>query len=202
MESEKQIAANQRNAQQSTGPQDTTRTSRNATKHGLTARRITELDREGHEKMAELLAAHFRPVGLIEGWLVRQIALHMVRLGRAAELERACLAQQIQHNKMFRDLTLDFLALEARVLGQESPAPCALTTEDIGKLNDSVGRYETALENKLYRALHELERQQRRRQGENVPAPAAGDLNIHGTTSAIAPTGDGTAVDPAPPFEL
>jgi hypothetical protein len=41
-------------------------------------------------------------------------------------------------------------------------------------------RYETAIENKLYRAIiHELERRQRMRKGEFVPAPQSLDVSIH-----------------------
>jgi hypothetical protein len=40
-------------------------------------------------------------------------------------------------------------------------------------------RYETAIENKLYRAIHELERKQRMRKGEFVPAPQSLDVSIH-----------------------
>ena len=38
---------------------------------------------------------------------------------------------------------------------------------------DKILRYETALERQLYRALHQLERKQRRRQGEPVPPPVS-----------------------------
>ncbi len=40
-------------------------------------------------------------------------------------------------------------------------------------------RYETAIENKLYRAINQLERLQRTRRGEFVPAPQTVDLSIH-----------------------
>jgi hypothetical protein len=40
-------------------------------------------------------------------------------------------------------------------------------------------RYETANENKFYRAINELERLQRRRRGEFVPAPQALDVAVH-----------------------
>lgn len=36
---------------------------------------------------------------------------------------------------------------------------------------DKILRYETALERQLYRAMNQLERLQRRRQGEDIPAP-------------------------------
>jgi hypothetical protein len=38
---------------------------------------------------------------------------------------------------------------------------------------DKILRYEAALERQMYRAINQLERLQRRRQGENVPAPIA-----------------------------
>ena len=42
-----------------------------------------------------------------------------------------------------------------------------------GPVVDRILRYETALERQLYRAMNQLERLQRRRQGEHVPAPVA-----------------------------
>jgi hypothetical protein len=44
----------------------------------------------------------------------------------------------------------------------------------LGKLR----RYQTATENSLYRALHELQRLQAARQGSTVPAPAALDVGL------------------------
>jgi hypothetical protein len=38
-------------------------------------------------------------------------------------------------------------------------------------------RYESILQKKLYRAMNHLERLQRRRQGENVPAPVAMEIS-------------------------
>lgn len=191
MASEKQIAANQRNAQHSTGPRDTSRTSQNAVKHGLTATELTKLDLTQHAKMAEVLAKHFRPVGPVEEWLVAQIAQYMVRQRRAAAIEMAYLAQQSQHRTVLPDPALELAAMQARILGHgEGLSRCVLLPEDISQINNSVGRYETALENKLYRALHELEREQRRRQGEHVPAPATGELNIHGTDSTTLVPGN------------
>jgi len=41
---------------------------------------------------------------------------------------------------------------------------------------DKILRYETTLERQLYRAMHQLERLQRMRKGENVPAPLTMEL--------------------------
>ena len=45
-------------------------------------------------------------------------------------------------------------------------------------LCDVFQRYETGFENKLYRAMHQLERLQRIRRGEAIPAPAALDVGV------------------------
>ena len=43
---------------------------------------------------------------------------------------------------------------------------------------DKVTRHETTYERAMYKALHELERLQKTRAGEYVPAPAVADLTI------------------------
>ena len=52
----------------------------------------------------------------------------------------------------------------------------AITDEDFQKLH----RYETTIENRLYKALHELERLQRLRGGQSVPAPLILESNQQG----------------------
>ena len=59
-------------------------------------------------------------------------------------------------------------------------------------------RYETALENKLFRVMHELERLQRMRQGERLPAPAVADVTVHadpGGLDSLAESADKNAVE-------
>jgi len=187
MASDKQIAANQQNAQQSTGPRDTSRTRGNATKHGLTAATPTGLEWPEFERRRQVLTQHFQPVGPIEQWLVGKIALHMSRLAQALTIEWAYLSQQFEQSQTNPDPALVFLSRVGLpgAAQREGVRRCTLAAETIEKVNSSIGRYETALENKLFRAMHELERLQRQRQGEAVPAPAAGDLTLHGDASAI-----------------
>jgi hypothetical protein len=42
---------------------------------------------------------------------------------------------------------------------------------------EKILRYETALERQLFRAMNQLERLQRRRQGENIPAPLTMEIS-------------------------
>lgn len=167
MSTEQQIAANRRNAQLSTGPHDTSTTRGNATRHGLLAKGVTPLDQAAYDALAGQLIAHLQPEGALERWLVEQIALLMVRLNRAVQIEQELLNVDMADNRLFRQ-------------------PCTLNAANIRIVHGSVGRYETALENRLYRAMHELERMQRARRGEHVPAPAAGDLTVHGADAAGA----------------
>jgi hypothetical protein len=44
--------------------------------------------------------------------------------------------------------------------------------------SQSFSRYETMIERKLYRAMHELERLQRKRLGEDVPPPLAINMDL------------------------
>src|SRR5690348_1809859 len=88
----KQIAANRRNAQQSTGPTTPAgreRSKMNAWKHGLTASQITANEQEARDFEAfrddwfEALA----PVGAVEQQLVEEIAIYSWRLRRVPRLE-------------------------------------------------------------------------------------------------------------------
>jgi hypothetical protein len=45
---------------------------------------------------------------------------------------------------------------------------------------DNIVRYESALHRQLYRAINQLERLQRRRLGDNVPAPIVMDVSTRG----------------------
>src|SRR2546430_9941336 len=88
--------ADRRNAQKSTGPQDTTSTRFNALKHGLLAEGVTELDcPEAFPGFCARLEAELKPVGEVETFLARRIALGMVRLLRAAYLEADFLTAQL-----------------------------------------------------------------------------------------------------------
>jgi hypothetical protein len=42
----------------------------------------------------------------------------------------------------------------------------------------NLSRYETMYERQFYKAIHELERVQRSRRGENIPAPLAIEVDL------------------------
>ena len=92
MTSLKQIEANRRNAQKSTGPtsaEGKQRASRNALRHGLTAETVIGPleDVEDYEAFEESVAASFDPETAVERELILRLASLLWRLRRATSIE-------------------------------------------------------------------------------------------------------------------
>ena len=93
------LAANQANAQQSTGPtspEGKQRSGLNALKHGLLAsqaiiRDDPAEDRDAFEALLEVLTAEYRPVGPTQCLLVERIAICHWRFRRALRFEAQCI---------------------------------------------------------------------------------------------------------------
>ena len=164
--------SNRLNAKNSTGPGDTTLTRFNAVKHGLSAKGITELDdSDAYESLVQRLTRDYDPVGDLEIFSVRRIAFCMIRLDRAARIEANYINAEI-HPPSQEQHSMAPITPE---LGHSTP----ISALSAINLVSGFQRYETAIENKLYRAIHELERRQRVRKGEFVPAPQSFDVSVH-----------------------
>jgi hypothetical protein len=185
---------NRRNAAKSTGPKDTTSTRFNAVKHGLLAEGVTELDApESFPVFCAKLEAELKPVGEIESFLTRRIALGMVRLRRVTLLEAEFLTAQLNPPVTETQLSpvnaiAEMDADQTVVLDPGIPARLAAAAADA--LVNTFSRYETAIENKLFRAMNQLERLQRLRRGEHVPAPVSADVGIHSGKELLASFGN------------
>ena len=88
----KQIEANRRNAQSSTGPRTEAgkeRSSRNAVRHGLTAETVIEPleDAEDYQAFEEAVAADFDAETAVERELILRLASLLWRLRRATSIE-------------------------------------------------------------------------------------------------------------------
>lgn len=109
-----------------------------------------------------------------------QIALGMVRLKRAAWLEAEFTTVQLGLPITKTHPRLQQLLADAETVEVIDPGlPSRLSSEGMDALVSKFGRYETQLENRPFRHLHELERLQRLRGGEHVPAPASVDVAVH-----------------------
>ena len=178
--SSKKIAANRSNARKSAGPENTTSTRFNATKHGLLSAGITELDNvEGYRNYVSDLMRERNPVGAIETFLVESAAIEMVRWLRAKRLDAECITGEL--NPPTHSLGLGDLLIDGQVLDPGLPA--AISAEAVQQLV-TLQRYESTFANRFFRILHELERLQRMRRGEHLPAPVAVDVSVHPSTSS------------------
>ncbi len=97
MSSQAQLAANQTNAQKSTGPvsaEGKSIVSKNAVKTGLTGRTVLlpDEDAERYARHIEGFREHYSPVGLVEMEIVQRIVDSTWRLGRIPSLEASLYA--------------------------------------------------------------------------------------------------------------
>jgi len=101
MATEKQIEANRRNAQKSTGPATEvgkTKAKFNALKHGMTADTavLPYEDPSSYEQLRESLIDNYQPVGAGEQMLVELVAVNYWRLLRARRVEQASMKLHIE----------------------------------------------------------------------------------------------------------
>ncbi len=100
MPTRKQLEANRRNANKSTGPRTRAGkalSSRNALKHGLCAEQVLlpDEDEGEYERLGEQLIDDFSPVGALETTLVQTLAADLWRIGRIRKIEVGVLAWQL-----------------------------------------------------------------------------------------------------------
>lgn len=180
--SEKKVTSNRTNGQKSRGPKNTTSTRFNAAKHGLLAVGITELDdAEGYRTILGDLMREKNPVGAVETFLIKSAALDMVRWLRARRLEAEYITSELNPPIKAPDpLSGLDLVFEGQFLDPGLPAP--MSSESGQRLVNIFQRYETNIANRLFRIFHELERLQRMRQGEHLPAPVSVDVSVRADT--------------------
>ncbi|GEM_PF-2099758 len=183
MTSDKKIAANRINGRKSNGPTNTISTRFNATRHGLLAAGITELDdAEGYRALLNDFREEKAPVGIVETMHVESIALDMIRLRRARRLEAEYITSELNppiHEPSFDELDLFKGAL------LDPGLPAALSFDGAQRLVTIYQRYETNISLRLSRHFNELERLQRMRKGEKLPAPRVLDLRVHASESSL-----------------
>lgn len=119
----------------------------NARKHGILASLVADYEDDFYQKYIDELFDEFEPNTLIEHILVERIALHYLKLYRLVKAE-------CEFMKSCLSTTNDFNDFDKIVQGK-SFIPI-INHVDIQHLADIYGRYETAIENKLYRAIREL----------------------------------------------
>lgn len=190
--SKAKLEANQANAKASTSPINTVSTRYNAVKHGLLSQGVTELDELDYHSLLSAVQKSLKPVGPIETVLLEHICLCLVRLKRAHGLEARFITGELHPpiTKKEGGLDIDLEAFAGKIVVIDPGIPAPLNTDVVDSLIGKFQRYETAIENKLYRALHELERLQRGRKGEKLPIPATVDVGLHSANEHLASFGN------------
>ncbi len=148
----------------------------NAQKHAILRQTITEYEQEMYEYVFEKFVQELNPKGVIEELLVERIATCYVKLYRVAKAEGEYFKATFNPLQKIGG-KYELLPLpdpDAKWIGY---AP-KLSPDNVERLTNIYTRYETTIENRLYKALHELERLQRMREGEKVTAPMAVDVNV------------------------
>jgi hypothetical protein len=107
-----------------------------------------------------------KPDGPIETALVKNIAIEQMKMQRATRMEANHIDQSVSY-------------AERPPLYDGSIQPQLGTDREITETLIRVQNYGSNSLNKFLKMLHELERLQRRRLGEAVPAPTALDINLH-----------------------
>jgi hypothetical protein len=175
--SQRKLEANRRNAQLSTGPrteEGKSQSRQNALKHGILAPAllITKgLGAEDTTQFEELLGGlrlDLKPVGALEGMLVEKIAVCWWRQQRALRCEAGLVRRQ------FADFEGGPNSKKAPIddPADRRPIPGALSLP-WGPGLDLILRYEISVQRQLAYAVNQLERLQRARKGEHVPAPVS-----------------------------
>jgi hypothetical protein len=185
MATKRQIEANRRNSDKSTGPGDTTKTKHNATKHSLYSAGITNLDKaEGFEELLASLVAEHNPVGILENYRVYCIARDIIRGIRTHRLESQFLETVLQPE--FHDSHADDNSASApktptvkfRVTSQVAPSVLEIVVT-------KYHRCEAFYANDCFRSERDLERLQRTRNGDHLPAPAERAVTVHSATKTV-----------------
>ena len=198
MASDKQIAANGRNAQRNTGPRTKSgkaRSSENALKHGLSAEQVVIFDEDpaAFEALRDDLYAHYQPPDPVDEALVEQVVACIWRLRRVPKIEAAIFEYRYFDRQADRARMSEFKLMS----GDEERKAIDRLDERRPVLGDvfershrslsSLIRMAGVIECSMYRAIRELER---RKSERNIVDP-------NETVIDLEPE-DVDAVDPRP----
>ena len=152
----------------------------NARKHGVFAEALTDHDQEYLHQLYDKLAAEMQPCGEIEEMLVDKLALTWLKLDRCARAEAEYHIRTWEEpDPIYQSRACDTLKRLRKQGRHASP----FRSDVFARMVDLFGRYDARLTNQFVKLLHELERRQRARMGEQVPPPLVGDFVLHGATS-------------------
>jgi hypothetical protein len=172
----RQIEANRRNGILSRGPKTAEgkeRSSKNAIQHDLTAQTIVlpNEDASLYELLRDNLVDDYTPQNGVEIQLVENIAATLFRPRRVPALEAALFEYTAYRTQMIKDGMKERMAKAEERNGRLPVTPAV----EIGKIvtflmdeqsPEKLGRYETALQRRLFESIRQLDETQARRHGK------------------------------------
>lgn len=176
--SKKQLTANQQNAKSGGVKTDTGKniSKFNARKHGILSEITTDYERNFLNYFINQVYSEFQPEGFIEEILTEKIALCYFKLFRLNKVEK-----EFMQSVLIPTITEDGLdwsiGPEPKII--QKGYKQIIETENIEVLHDKYHRYEKSLENRLYKAIHELERIQFNRKNNQNNLPVDIDINLN-----------------------
>lgn len=147
----------------------------NAQTHGILRLSLTDYESEIYPDILSDLNEQYEPQNIIEKLLIERIALCYIKLFRVQKAETEFMKAQLNPH-----IEVEKLTWNTTEVTNEGYTPI-VGVEGVERLLATYSRYETTIENRLFRALHELERAQKLRRGENVVQALAVDFNSVGS---------------------
>lgn len=137
----------------------------NALKHGILRQSVTEYEHDFYIQIYTDLINQYQPANITEDILTERIALYYLKLYRIQRTEteymKSRLDPRVVESRGFPNLNEAMMKNEVINEGYTQQ----ITEEDVLKLSGVYTRYETTIENRLYKAVHELQRMQSIRKG-------------------------------------
>lgn len=145
----------------------------NAQTHGILRNSLTDYEQEFYSEILEDLEKQCEPQGIIEQLLVERVAINYLKLFRVQKAETEFIQSKLNPPITKREggLSFDDEILTGRLVVVEEGCTPRINNDNVQILMETYGRYETTIENRFFRALHELERAQKTARGE-VQTPA------------------------------
>lgn len=168
MTTQKQIDANRVNAKLGgVKTEEGKSTSKyNSIKHGILSETVSEYEQSFYLETKRRIEDHFKPCGVLEKVIVDRIGVYYLKLYRVSKAENEYMKSALNPRivKVTSNFDMDF-DIEKTVVEKEGYTP-KIGESQIEKLSNTYLRYETAIENRLYKAIHELQKIQSKRKAE------------------------------------
>lgn len=184
MVTQAQLEANKQNALKGGVKTDggKNRSKYNAIQHGILLEAITEYEQGHYQDCLTELLDELKPVGFLETVVVERIAMCYLRLYRIAKVEWEFIYSQLHPftvtktdpSEEYRNRIVSSVE-KVEVSGYQPK----ISADAVRQLDQTLLRYDTSVENKLYKALRELERLKAIRLGRPVPFPNSLDITVN-----------------------